>query len=235
MKRFASNSGSFACVLITLLAVGCGGATDASREEPPREEATSGGGGGGAAGTRPVPKRGSLTEECDGKKGLTGESVLDKADVPTTAVFRRFPPEKPYGYTDPSTSSRATFRIRYEGGDVQCTRAGDTSGARRNPTIVPARVAVVVSVDFTTADGLFDEHVVGELSATDGASETVQLVASIPVAALRGSYRKTAEADALGVGVPMKLTGAFAKANLKASEGAMDHGERFVGVFRFDW
>lgn len=105
-----------------------------------------------------------------------------------------------------------------------------------NPAIVPAHVAVVVSVDFTTEDGLFDEHVLGELSSSSlGGSRQVQLVATIPVAELGGSYRKTAEADKLGSSVPMKLLGDFTKADLAGSGGAVNHGETFVGTFRFDW
>lgn len=199
--------------------IGCGGTTIAPSAEQ----------------QRPTPVSGSLIEECDGEKGLTGASVLDRLDVPTSAVFRRFPADKPYGYTDPATSTRATIRIQYEGGAVRCTPAGDTSGAQMNPDIVPARVGVVVSVIFTTDDGLFEEHVQGELSSTSGASQQIDLEATIPVAELGGSYRKTAETDALGSGTPMKLSGTFSKGDLAHSEGAVDHGDRFVGLFRFDW
>jgi hypothetical protein len=94
-------------------------------------------------------------------------------------------------------------------------------------------VAVVVSVDFTTDDGLFDEHIQGDLRSTSEAH--VELVATIPVTHLGGSYRKTAEADALGSRVPMKLTGNFTKGDLAGSGGAVDHGETFIGTFRFDW
>lgn len=229
MKRLASLRITAPIVLVlTLLAtaVGCGGATTDARDEAES---------GGASGTHPLPAHGSLTEECDGAKGLTGQSLLDKLDVPTSAVFRRFPPDKPYGYTDPATSSHATIRIRYDGGDVRCTPAGDTSGARMNPTIVLARVGVIVSVDFSTDDGLFDEHVSAELSSSNAESSSVQLDATLAVAELHGSYRAIAEADGLGASVPMKLTGTFTKADLAGSEGAVDHGERFVGLFRFDW
>jgi hypothetical protein len=232
MSRFAHHSISTSLALafffaLAAAAVGCGGATGDS----PEERST----GGSGVETRQVPVNGSLTDECGGEKGLTGNSVLDKLDVPTRAVFRRFPADKPYGYTDPATSSRATIRVRYEGGDVRCTPGGDTSGAQMNPAIVPARVTVVVRVDFTTEDGLFDEHVSGELSSSDAASKSVTLDASIPIADLRGKYKAIAEADPLGPSVPMKLSGTFTKADLTDSEGAMDHGERFVGLFRFDW
>ena len=209
------------------LTAGCGGATTEPGAERPNED------------RRPVgpsvPTNGSLTEECGGEKGLTGQSVLDKLAIPESAVFRRFPPDKPYGYTDPATSTHTTIRVHYEGGDVRCSPGGDTSGARMNPSIVTASVAVVVSVELRTDDGLFDEHIQAELSSTSAGTQTITLGAVIPVGELAGSYRKTAESDALGSGVPMKVTGTFAKGDLAGSEGSVDHGERFVGLFRFDW
>jgi hypothetical protein len=51
--------------------------------------------------------------------GLTGASVLDKLDVPTGAIFRRYP--GPASFPDPSTSTPFTLRVGYEGGDVRCS------------------------------------------------------------------------------------------------------------------
>lgn len=218
--------GCVACAALLFFGVGCGGATESN-------EAPSGAAPGTETNDRPAAIANlTLKDECDGVKGLTGQSILDKLEVPTGAVFRRYP--GPASYPDPATSTPATVRVRYEGADARCTPAGHPSNRDMNPAIVPARVTVVVKVDFKTDDGLFDEHVEGELTSDVGSNQ-VRLSAVIPVVELRGKYRETATKDAVPEGKPVTLLGYFHKGDKEKSGGDVVHGDDTFGAFTYRW
>jgi hypothetical protein len=213
-----------AILLVSLLVAACGGST-----VEPTNGATSPDGDSGAPVADADVVGGSLDATCDGVAGLTGRSVLDAIGPFPTATFRRFVyPPGPPKVGDPSP---LTLRVSYEGGDVHCTPATPDPPGTLNPSVTPASVSLNMRVEFSTADGLFNESFVAPVTKRSPGSATVQFDVSIEVAAIRGSYKAIAESDA-HQGKAVKFF-ALLTGNLAGSSGGVVHDGQVFGTFDF--
>jgi len=225
---------AFACLSLasTLLAYACGGATLASQTKdggPDRtadvpavhdaaddvispEEGSSSDASSEASTTEGGAFiLGSLSDECDGIGGLTGQAVLDAIQSQYSGTYT--PPGKG------AAPTALTIDTQYTDGRVSCVPADMADKASS-----PGWVQVEVQIDFVTADGLFNESFSTQVEmGNPGGSLT--WYALVPSTAIKGTYKPTLTGSMVYLSFGGTFTGAATSGYVEQQEGSIGGGK----------